>query len=164
MSSPPQATSRNPPSPPCTIILQQYSGSGKSQRQPLAQLPICYDCMPSKLVTFGIYRLTITYQVPSTRWLTTLLVCYIFPAIHSSHILILSPPTVSLDRMHPLIRDEFTSDYGTVQTALRSGVFLSRTSKASHTWNLWLDFCTTHAIDPWFPHEADPIPYLQVLG
>jgi hypothetical protein len=66
--------------------------------------------------------------------------------------------------MHPLLRDEFTTDYGTVQTALRSGVVLSRTSKANHTWNLWLEFCNTHNIDPWFPNEEDPIPYLKVFA
>lgn len=66
--------------------------------------------------------------------------------------------------MPPLLRDDFTRDYSTVQAALRSGVVLARTTKASHTWNLWLDFCTTHNVDPWFPDHADPIPYMQVFG
>jgi hypothetical protein len=70
----------------------------------------------------------------------------------------------ALDRMRPITRDEFTRDYSAVQAALRSGVVLGRTAKATHTWDLWLAFCTKHEIDPWFTDQEDPIPYLQVFG
>jgi hypothetical protein len=66
--------------------------------------------------------------------------------------------------MRPITRDEFTRDYSAVQAAVRSGVVLGRTAKATHTWELWLAFCTKHAIDPWFTDQDDPIPYLQVFG
>jgi integrase len=66
--------------------------------------------------------------------------------------------------MPPQHRDEFLRDHRLVQEAIQSGVIPSRSAKANHTWELWLDFCATHNIDPWFQSDSDPLPILQIFG
>jgi hypothetical protein len=66
--------------------------------------------------------------------------------------------------MSPQVRNEFIHDISSVQTTIQSGVVASRTDKATNTWKLWLAFCNTHNINPWFPNTPDPLPYLQVFG
>jgi hypothetical protein len=82
-----------------------------------------------------------------------------------SQVSILSlPAALSLDRMHPQVRNDFLSDLGTVQEAIKAGVATSRATKTTNTWKLWLEFCNTHELDPRFPTNPDPVPYLQVFG
>jgi hypothetical protein len=61
-------------------------------------------------------------------------------------------------------RNDFVSDYRTVQERIRAGVVPSHTTKADHTWKLWMEFCNTHSVNPWFHTSTDPLPFLQVLG
>ena len=35
---------------------------------------------------------------------------------------------------------------------------------ASKHWDLWVEFCEAHAVDPWFPKGDDPVPHLQVFA
>lgn len=62
------------------------------------------------------------------------------------------------------VRDDFLHDYRAVQETIQSGVVPSRANKVANTWKLWMDFCTTHNINPWFPTTSDPLPYLQIFG
>jgi hypothetical protein len=159
MSSPPQATSRNPSLPPCSILAEARLNDHHCPSC-LSFTTACPPCLsPSVYIDTRLHPGPINAIADDACRLLHLSCHELLSTLTFWFCL---PPAVSLDRMHPLIRDELTSDYDTVKTALRSGVVLSRTSKASHTWNMWLDFCTTHKIVPWFPNIADPIPYLQV--
>lgn len=66
--------------------------------------------------------------------------------------------------MHPAIRNEFSRDLGLVQAAVRAGVVEQRSNTADRQWQLWLDFCATLSVDPWFREGHDPVPYLQVFA
>lgn len=66
--------------------------------------------------------------------------------------------------MHPSVRDAFRTDLGAAQTAVQAGVVDDRARVAASHWNLWLDFCTKHSMDPWFRQGDDPVPYLQVFA
>jgi hypothetical protein len=46
-----------------------------------------------------------------------------------------SPSALCLDRMHPQIRNDFLSNLGIVQEAIKSGVGTSRTTKTDCGWN-----------------------------
>jgi len=66
--------------------------------------------------------------------------------------------------MHPAVRDEFRTDLGLVQDQVRSGVVESTAKKAESAWDLWLGFCASLPLDPYFSDGGDPIPYLQVFA
>jgi hypothetical protein len=63
-------------------------------------------------------------------------------------------------------RPEMTSSVTSALSRKRSdpGWFPPAPQKADHTWKLWLEFCKTHALGPWFNASADPVPFLQVFG
>jgi len=65
--------------------------------------------------------------------------------------------------MHPSVRDEFGAGLIVVQDAVRAGVISDRTKKADSMWELWLEFCPDHSMDPQFPND-DPVPCLQVFA
>ncbi len=58
----------------------------------------------------------------------------------------------------------FRADLRAVQETFRTGVVESTATAADKWWNTWMAFCRDHAVDPWFPDDIDPIPYLQVFG
>lgn len=66
--------------------------------------------------------------------------------------------------MPPSARDEFCADLRAAQKACGSALVDKRAQAADRHWKLWLEFCSSHALDPWFTQGDDPIPYLQVFA
>ena len=61
-------------------------------------------------------------------------------------------------------RDEFRSNIGLVEEAVRAGVDPAYARKKNTHWEVWLEYCSTVKIDPHLEGIEDPIPYLQVFG
>ena len=61
-------------------------------------------------------------------------------------------------------RDAFRADLGLVQEAVRAGVDPTYTQKKDNHWDIWVEYCSTVSIDPFFDGFCNPIPYLQVFA
>ena len=74
------------------------------------------------------------------------------------------PAAVILETVQPAARDAFRADLLLAQRAVRAGVVESRAKSADNVWELWMEFCTEHSIDPTFEEDHDPAPHLQVFA
>ena len=61
-------------------------------------------------------------------------------------------------------QDAFSADLGLVQEAVRAGVNPVYAQKKGGHWDIWVDYCSAVAIDPYFTNIVNPIPYLQVFA
>ena len=66
--------------------------------------------------------------------------------------------------MSPSTRNEFLVDLRLVQEEVRSGVVPAYSIKKDGHWNIWLEYCRTHKLDPFLHGIKDKVAILQVFG
>ncbi len=69
-----------------------------------------------------------------------------------------------MDTLPPTATDALSTDFGTVQEAIRTGVVPGRATTCNNYWQRWVDYCQSIHIDPWLYKVKDPVPILQVFG
>lgn len=58
----------------------------------------------------------------------------------------------------------FRADLRAAEAAIRDATIRGAGGRVDRHWQLWLEFCSEHTVDPWFTDGADPIPYLLVYA
>jgi hypothetical protein len=69
-----------------------------------------------------------------------------------------------LEARSPEVAHAFRADLGLASTTCRNAVGAQRANSQDNTWAIWVDFCSTHDVDPLLETCPDPIPYLQVFA
>ena len=62
------------------------------------------------------------------------------------------------------VQNEFCSDLGLVQKTMSTAIHPQYATKKMSYWDIWLQFCAKHKINPFFNGIEDPIPLLQVFA
>lgn len=65
--------------------------------------------------------------------------------------------------MDPAARSRFLDDWRAAQAAVSAGVVPQRARSANTHWAVWVDFCTSLAVDPLLSNIEDPVVLFQVF-